>query len=245
VGLSLKKIQKIKPHALSKARVLQTLKTSNKGLNNTQVKSRLATFGLNKLKENKSYSIFSLFIQQFTDLLVIILLLAGGFSFFIGETVDAIAILTIVLMNGLLGFFQEFKAEKSMEALKKIETLKARVIRNGEEQTIKAQDIVPGDILVLYEGEKIPADARLLEIHSLQVDESMLTGESLPVQKKEAKFSPNTALADRKNMIYSGCLVTKGRGQAIAVLTGMETEIGQIATQIQEAPELWIKWEES
>lgn len=237
MGLTLNKIQKIKPHALSKAQVLNALDASDQGLTDSKVKSRLATFGLNKLKEKKSYSVLSLIISQFTDLLVIILLLAGGFSFLIGETVDAIAIFTIVVINGLLGFFQEFKAEKSMEALKKIETLEARVIRNGEEQTIRAQDIVPGDILVLYEGEKIPADARLLEVHSLQVDESMLTGESLPVEKKETKFSPNTALADRKNMVYSGCLITKGRGQAIAVLTGMNTEIGKIATEIQEAPE--------
>jgi P-type Ca2+ transporter type 2C len=167
---------------------------------------------------------------------VISLVLAGVFSFFIGEKIDAIAILIIVIVNGVLGFFQEFKAEKSLEALKKIETLKARVIRDGEEITVDAETIVPGDVLMLYEGEKIAADARLIEVYSLNVDESMLTGESLPVSKKAAQLKEKLALADRKNMVYSSCLVTKGRAKAIAIDTGMNTEIGRIAKEIQEAP---------
>ena len=236
--LSLEQIGKTSFHSLKKEQVLQTLKTDKNGLKKKQVERRLETFGPNKLKEKKGYSVFSLLIEQFTDILVLILLLAGGFSFFIGEVIDAIAIFTIVLINGVLGFFQEFKAEKSLEALKKIETLKARVVRNGKEQTIEAGEIVPGDIIILYEGEKIPADARILEAYSLEIDESMLTGESVPAVKQEAVLRPKTALADRKNMVYSGCLVTRGRGRAVAVLTGMNTEIGKIAMDIQEAPKV-------
>jgi len=236
VDLSLTVPESFRPYHLPKEKVLSFLKTKASGLTEEQAGARLLNFGLNKLKEKKSYSIFSLLIEQFADFLIIILLAAGGFSFFIGEKIDAVAIFTIVFVNGLLGFFQEFKAEKSLEALKKIETLKARVIREGEEKTIEAEKIAPGDILVLYEGEKIPADARLLETYSLQVDESMLTGESLPVAKETAPLAEKTALADRKNMVHSGCLVTKGRGKAVAVLTGMQTEIGRIAQEIQQAP---------
>lgn len=238
LSLSLEEIRHLKSHSIKKEEVLLTLKTKEDGLTKTQATSRLLTFGPNKLKEKKGYSVFSLIIEQFADFLVIILLFAGGFSFFIGEALDGIAIFTIILVNGILGFLQEYKAEKSLEALKKIETLKARVIRNGKEETIEAEKIVPGDILVLYEGEKIPADSRILEAHSLEVDESMLTGESVPVEKKEAVLPLKTPLADRKNMVYSGCLVTKGRGKAVAVLTGMRTEIGKIAKEIQEAPQV-------
>lgn len=213
------------------------LKTQQEGLSQTQADSRFLTLGPNKLKEKKSYSVFSLLIEQFANFLVIILLAAGGFSFLIGEAIDGIAIFTIVLINGVLGFVQEFKAEKSLEALKKMETLEARVVRGGKEKTVQAEKIVPGDILILYEGEKIPADSRLLEAFSLEIDESMLTGESLPVLKEETVLADKTALADRKNMVYSGCLVTKGRGKAVAVLTGMTTEIGKIAKEIQEAPQ--------
>jgi len=236
--LSINEPVKLKPHFLQTHQVLAQLKTSTNGLTEAQTNNRLLDFGLNKLKEKKGYSIFSLIIEQFADFLIIILLVAGGFSFFIGEVVDAVAIFIIVIVNGILGFIQEFKAEKSLEALKKIETLEARVIRNGEEKTIEAEKIVPGDILALYEGEKIPADARLLEAFSLQVDESMLTGESLPVTKKTESLAEKTALADRKNMVYSGCLITKGRGKAVAVLTGMSTEIGKIAEEIHAAPQM-------
>jgi len=238
LGLTIKQVKQLRTHTLSKNQVLKKLATSQKGLTKSQVKSRLNQFGLNKIKEKKSYSALQLIISQFADILIIILLIAGGFSFFVGEKIDAAAIFTIVIFNGLLGFFQEFKAEKSLEALKKIETLKARVIRNSQEVNIDADKIVPGDIIMLYEGEKIPADARVLESYSLKIDESMLTGESLPVSKNSQKLPAKTALADRKNMVFSGCMVTKGRGLAVTVVTGMRTEIGKIAYQIQQAPKI-------
>lgn len=236
--LSLKKIADLKPHSLKIEEVLLALKTNEDGLTSEKAASRFLSFGPNKLKEKKGYSILSLLVEQFDDFLVYLLLLAGNFSFFIGEILDGAAIFAIVIINGLLGFIQEYKAEKSLEALKKIETLRARVIRDGKEKTIEAEKIVPGDILALYEGEKIPADARLLEAFSLEIDESMLTGESVPVLKKETVLPKKTPLADRKNMVFSGCLVTKGRGKTVAILTGMNTEIGKIAKEIQEAPQI-------
>lgn len=230
-------LQSLNYHNLKIHELYSKLDSSQNGLSRGQAVKKLQEFGLNKLKEKKAYSIFSLLISQFTDLLVIILLIAGFFSYLVGEHIDAIAIFSIVVVNGLLGFLQEFKAEKSMEALKKMETLEARVWRDNQEISIPAEEIVPGDIIALYEGEKIPADARLIEAFSLEVDESMLTGESLPVCKKVEIFPESTALADRKNMVYSSCVVTKGRAKAIVVMTGMNTEIGKIATDIQEAEE--------
>lgn len=228
-------LQSINYHNLKIHELYSKLDSTLNGLSKDQASQRIQEFGLNKLKEKKAYSVFSLLISQFTDLLVIILLIAGFFSYLVGEHIDAIAIFSIVVVNGLLGFLQEFKAEKSMEALKKMETLEARVWRDNQEITIAAEEIVPGDIIALYEGEKIPADARLIESFSLEVDESMLTGESLPVSKKVEILPESTALADRKNMVYSSCVVTKGRAKAIVVMTGMNTEIGKIATDIQEA----------
>lgn len=224
-------------HAMSINKVYQELDTNPEGLDENLAEARLLAYGLNKIKEKKAYSIWSMLLGQFTDLLVIILLIAGVVSFAVGEVIDAVAIFTIVIVNGLLGFMQEFKAEKSLEALKKMETLSARVFRGGHEMTLDAEKIVPGDIICLYEGEKIPADARLIEAHSLQIDESLLTGESLPVEKNIKELKLETALADRRNMVYSSSLVIKGRAKAAVISTGMQTEIGKIATEIQEAPE--------
>jgi Ca2+-transporting ATPase len=235
--IELTDISKLKPYSMDSEAVLKELQTEKTGLVGEKIKNRRLEFGPNKIKEKKGYSIFSLIVEQFADFLIILLMLAGVFSFFIGETIDAVAIFIIIIVNGILGFAQEFKAEKSLEALKKIETPEARVIRKGREQTVQAEEIVPGDIIVLYEGEKVPADARLLEANSLKVDESMLTGESLPVSKEAKKLDQETALADRKNMVYSGCMVTRGKGKAVVVMTGMETEVGKIADEIQSAPE--------
>jgi len=233
----IEKLSLIDFHHLKIKKLYSEFKSDKNGLDKKQVQIKLQQFGPNKLKEKKGYSIFSLLSSQFTDLLVIILLIAGFFSFIVGEHIDAIAIFLIVLVNGILGFFQEFKAEKSMEALKKMETLEARVWRDNKEITMNAEDIVPGDVIALYEGEKIPADARLIEAYSLEVDESLLTGESLPVSKETKILPTKIALADRKNMVYSSCVVTKGRAKALVVMTGMNTEIGKIATEIQEAEE--------
>ena len=223
-------------HSLSARRILSLLDTKKTGLNAQKISSRFLEFGPNKLPEKRPYSLVSLFVRQYTNFLIILLILAGIFSWFIGERIDAAAILSIVVINGVLGFVQEYQAERSIEALRNIKTPKARVVREGHEQTIEAENVVPGDIIVLYEGEQVPADARILEAHSLEVDESLLTGESVPVRKEDKMLPESTALADRINMVFSSSLVTKGRGKAITVLTGPNTEIGKIAEEIQEAP---------
>ncbi len=225
-------------HNLDIQRVQDQLQTGAEGLSKEEADKRLLDFGPNKLDKKKGVSALALFIGQFNDFLVWILLAAGAFSYLIGEKIDAIAIFSIVLINGILGFLQEYKAEQSMEALKNIETLEARVIRDGVEQTIEAEKLVPGDMVVLYEGEKVPADARLCEAYALDVDESMLTGESLPVSKNITTLEKNLALGDKKNMVFSGCMITKGRGRAVVVMTGMRTELGKIAQDIHEAPEI-------
>ena len=220
-----------------KAEVLKKLSTQDGGLTTAEAKKRLGEFGVNQLKEKKQHLIWKLIFEQFSSFLIIILILAGALSIFLGEKVDAIAIFAIILLNAILGFIQEYKAERSLDELKKIETINSRVLRDGEEITINAKNLVPGDIILLFEGEKIPADCRLLEVHNFEVDESLLTGESLPVFKEETVYKEDLSLADRKNMIYSSCMVLRGRAKAVVVKTGMKTEIGQLAHQIQETKE--------
>jgi Ca2+-transporting ATPase len=227
----------IKPYFKRPQQLFQLLSSQPTGLSQEQAQARLAQFGLNQLEHQQNFTILGLIFDQFKDLLTVILLIAGLFSFLIGESVDAIAIALILLINGVLGFVQEFKAEKSLEALQHIETLDAIVIRQDKQQQIPAKHLVPGDIILLQEGDKIPADARLLSARHLQVDESMLTGESVPAGKKVELLPENTALADRHNMVYSGCVITRGKAQALVVRTGMKTEIGEIAGRLQQAEE--------
>jgi Ca2+-transporting ATPase len=227
--------KQIKAHSIEKSQLFEKLQTNEDGLKQKQAEKRLNLFGPNKIKEQKSYTIFSLIWDQFADLLVLLLFLAAVFSFIIGEEIDAIAIFAIIIINGILGFVQEYQAEKALEELKKIETPHSVVIRDGKKQTIESKNLVPGDIIILQEGEKISADARLLEVQALKVDESMLTGESLPVTKKDQVLKSDTPLADRTNLVYSGCIVTNGHGKAIVFKTGMQTEIGKIAEEVQKS----------
>ncbi len=222
------------PHVPSLEQVYHSLNTSENGLDAKSVEERQRTFGPNEIKKEKSFSVLSLIISQFTSFLVLLLIGAGIFSYAIGEHIDAIAILTIVIINGILGFVQEYKAEQSLASLKEIEIIEARVIREGKEQIIQAKYIVPGDILVLEEGKKMTADARIISAYSLMADESLLTGESVPVQKSAGELPETTALADRTNMLFSGSLITRGHGQAVVVSIGAKTEMGKIADQIQE-----------
>lgn len=227
----------IKPYAKSPKKLFSLLSSQPRGLSSQQASSRLAQFGPNQLEHKKSFSIAGLIVDQFNSILTLILVVAAGFSIAIGETIDAAAIVLILVVNGVLGFIQEYKAEKSLEELKEIETLDAVVLRAGKEQEIPAKKIVPGDIILLHGGDQIPADARLLEAHQLEVDESMLTGESTPAAKAAAVLSEDTGLADRSNMVFSGCIITRGRGKALVVRTGMKTEIGKIADELRQAEE--------
>ncbi|SDF39991.1 calcium-transporting P-type ATPase, PMR1-type [Sporolituus thermophilus] len=208
------------------------------GLSSSEVKARLNKFGFNQMAEKPAEPWWKCFLAQFQDFMVLVLLAATLISAFLGEYSDAVTILAIVIINAILGFVQEYRAEQSMQALKQLAAPSARVIRNGMVQQVVARELVPGDILVLEAGDKIAADGRLIDDYNLQVEEAALTGESLPVRKiANRQFGENVPLGDRKNMIYAGTSVTRGRGKAVVCATGMRTEMGHIAGLIQASEE--------
>jgi P-type Ca2+ transporter type 2C len=227
-------VDKICWHSISQEQVFSELKSTKAGLDGSQVSERRAKYGRNELVEAKKKSPFAIFIGQFENLLVMLLIVAIGISVAVGAIVDATVIAIIVIANAILGFVQEYRAEKAMQALKKLSAPQATVLRDGKEKKIPAKDIVPGDVVLLQEGDRVPAGCRLLESFSLQVDESALTGESTPVEKQVGKFPEKTALADRKNLVFMNTVVTRGRGTAIVIATGMNTEIGHVAKMIQD-----------
>lgn len=207
----------------------------NDGLTSSEVKSRIADFGYNEMVEKQKTPWWKRFFAQFQDFMVLVLLAATLISAFLGEYVDSATILTIVMINAVLGFVQEHRAEKSMDALKTMVAPMARVIRNGLLQQIAAREMVPGDIMALESGDKIAADARLIDIQNMEVDEATLTGESLPVRKVvDKEYEETSPLGDRKNMVYAGTSIVKGRGKAVVCATGMATEVGRIAGMIQD-----------
>lgn len=210
--------------------------SQDEGLSSNEVKTRLNKFGYNEMTEKAKTPWWKQLFAQFQDFMVLILLGATLISAFLGEYVDAITILAIVIINAILGFVQEFRAEKSMQALKKLAAPTVRVIRNGMLQQIAAKELVPGDIMVLEAGDKLSADGRLVVAQGIEVEEAALTGESLPVRKTPDKiYLENSPLGDRKNMVYAGTVVTRGRGRAVVCATGMATEVGFIAGMIQES----------
>ncbi len=217
--------------------ILKELESSTKGLSESEARKRLKKYGENKIEQKKGTNPIWIFLNQFNSFIVYILIAATIISAILGEWLDSIVILAILIANGILGFVQEYRAEKSIDALKKLESVKAKVIRDGKEQLIDSSKIVPGDILILEEGDKVSADARLMEVNELQTLEAALTGESSPVTKNISLLKKDTVLADRKNMVFSGTIVTKGRGKCIVTGTGMKTEIGKIANLIQETKE--------
>ena len=209
------------------------LKVDDKGLTTEEAKNRISTYGPNELKKQKGKSSIRLFVEQFTNVLMIILLIATGLSLAVGETVDALIILAIVIASASLGFTQEYRSEKAVEALKKMAAPTAIVIRDGKESKIPASQLVPGDIILLYTGDKVPADARLIEAHNLKVDEAALTGESAPVDKTASALAEETALNNKRNMVFTGTIVAYGRAKAVVTATGMSTEFGKIAQMVQ------------
>ena len=229
-------------HNLSIENTLKQLNTNKElGLSTKEAKKRLKTYNFNQLASPKKKSLFIRFFNQFADFMIIILIFAAFISFFVsylnGETdyVDPIIIFSIIIMNALIGLLQELKAEHSLEALKKLSAPNALVIRDGIHHTIPAKELVPGDIIILETGYFVPADARLLHSVNLKIDESSLTGESIPVKKNATVvLGENTPLAEQTNMVLSSGIVTYGRGTAIVTTTGMNTQVGQIAKLIME-----------
>ncbi|MEM2473426.1 MAG: cation-translocating P-type ATPase [Candidatus Bathyarchaeia archaeon] len=219
-------------HSLNIEEVLKRLNSSINGLTEEEAKKRLMQYGFNELEKPKKISPLKILGEQFTNILIIILLAATVLSFIVGEIIDALTILVIVVAAAVLGFFQEYKAEKAIEALKKMLTPVATVIRDSEEKKIPAKEIVPGDILVLEAGDKIPADGRIIEAFHLQVNEAPLTGESVPVVKQAIIMPKETQVSEMRNMIFAGTTVTDGKGKAIVVATGSNTEFGKIAKEV-------------
>ena len=231
-----------KLYAKDSETILKEFQTTEKGLSDKEVEKRMESFGNNALKEKKRKGILKVFFNQFKDLLVGILIVAGIISIITDNVESTLVIFVVILLNAILGTVQYFKAEQSLEALKSLTAAKCRVIRNGVKQEILSKDIVPGDILFLEAGDLIAADGRIIENHSLQVNESSLTGESLAVEKSvEVLSDGEIPLSERKNMVFGGTLVTYGRAIAVVTATGMDSELGKIAnlmenTKAKETP---------
>lgn len=218
-------------HTLSVDEAIATLDANTEnGLSSTQVGLLLDEHGRNVLRSGKKTSALGLFFAQFKNVLIVILLLGAGLSLWLGHDIEAASIGIIVLFSAGLGFFQEYRAERAMELLQKMSAPTATVLRDGEEKDVPAEELVPGDVILLEAGDKVPADARLLTAMQLSIDESPLTGESVPVSKSTGALgNESLPVGDRKNMAFAGTSVTQGRGSAVVALTGMNTEFGTIA----------------
>lgn len=225
------------PWAASAEDVLGALDTAREGLPPDEAKRRLDRYGPNRLHEIERRSIWAILWEQLASLIMLLLITAMVVSFFMGEFVDGIAIAAVIVINTAIGFFTEWKAVRSMEALREMGKVKVRVRRGGEEQRLSAEALVPGDVVVLGEGDVVPADLRLIEAETLEIDESALTGESVPVAKTTERVAAATELVDRTGMAYRGTAVTRGSGAAVAIATGMETELGAISEMVERAGE--------
>ena len=222
-------------HNLTTDEVFKELNSSKEGLKPDEAKRRLEEYGRNALEEKKRKSAWLIFLNQFKDFMILILVAAAVISGVVGDLADTIIILVIVMLNAVVGFIQEYKAERSLEALKKLAAPQSNVVRNGKKLTIDASELVAGDVVKLEAGSLVPADLRLFTAHGLRIEESSLTGESVPVDKNsDALEEDDPPLGDRFNMAYKGTQVVNGRGLGIVTATGMKTEIGNIAGMLQE-----------
>ncbi|MBR0085135.1 MAG: HAD-IC family P-type ATPase, partial [Lachnospiraceae bacterium] len=224
--------------------ILDALNTDMQdGLSSGEALSRKEKYGENKLREKKKTTTLQRFLNQFKDVMILILIAAAVVSFAVvcveqkwGEIFEPVLIVIIVILNAVMGVYQEGKAEKALDALKSMSAPNARVMRDGEEQIIDATDLVPGDIIHLEAGDYVPADARLLNSTGLKSEESTLTGESVPSEKDYlTEVAEGAPLADRDNMVYSGCSITYGTATAVVTATGMDTEMGKIAGALAAA----------
>ena len=225
-------------HAMPPDAVLDHVQTSPQGLSAGEAQRRLAEHGPNVLTEGPRRGPLAMMLGQFRDFMILVLLVAAMISGLIGEATDTIAIVAIVILNAVIGFMQEYRAERAMEALKAMAAPNATVVRGGHLAVVQASALVPGDVVRLEAGGIVPADLRLLESAHLRADESSLTGESVPVEKGVAPVEGDTLpLGDRRNMAYKGTVVTYGHGRGVVVATGMATEFGKIAALLQQAGE--------
>lgn len=223
-------------HAMSVEDTVSALGSNReRGLEFEEVERRIERFGPNALPEAAHRSLAAVFLGQFKSPLIYLLIVAAGIAMAIGERTDAIVILVVVVLNALIGAFQEGRAERALEALRRLAEHKARVLRGGREVVVEARNVVPGDVLLLGAGDAVAADSRLIEVAALEVAEAALTGESVPVGKDVEPILPETPLADRTDMVYAGTHVTAGRARAVVVGTGIETEVGRIAAMTEAA----------
>ena len=214
--------------------VLESSQSSEGGLSAAEAKERLQVYGPNQLPEPKPTSPFLLLLRQFKSGLVIILILAAIISAFLGHMIDTWVIVVVVLLNAAIGFSQEFRAGKAIASLRKMILKTAKVMRDGELMTMRSEQLVPGDLMVLEEGDSITADGRIIEQRNFRTIEASLTGESVPVSKEQAPVAASTPLADQNNMVWSGTYVAGGYAQAIVTGTGVNTAIGDISETLGE-----------
>lgn len=217
--------------------VQRELGTGPQGLSSEEARARLEKFGPNELAEKKRTSPFMMFLSQFTDFMIVVLIAAAVISGLIGEMLDAAAILVILVLNALIGFIQEYRADRAMAALKRMALPESTVVRDGRITRLKETLLVPGDIILLETGAIVPADVRLMESFNLRIEEAALTGESVPVEKNTKVLTADLPVSDQLNMAFKGTVITYGRGRAIVAATGMNTELGKIAALLQEEGE--------
>jgi len=225
-------------HNLDQEGCFERICSSSNGLTSDEASERLERYGPNVLEEKKKTPAIIRFLEQYNSVLIWILIAAAVFSYLIGDTKDAVVIFIVITLNAILGFAQESRGEKAMEALQNLADPRATVIRGGKQTEVRASELVPGDVLVISEGVRIPVDGRVLTANSLKVDESPLTGESKPVRKMPDRVPEKSILSDRTSMVFSGTTVVHGNGEVLITGTGMNTEIGKIATMVQQVEDV-------
>src|SRR5687767_2440529 len=219
--------------------VFAKTESNEKGISASEARRRLQKFGPNELKEGKKRTVAEMLLMQFKDVMILILLAAAIISGIIGDVTDTVVILVIVVLNAVIGFFQEYKAEKAMEALKQMAIVQSQVIRDNKIKTLPATELVPGDIVVLEAGNAVPADVRIIEANNLKIEEAALTGESVAIDKiSDVIEDEDPPIGDMTNMAFKGTFVANGRGKGIVIATGMKTELGRIAKMLQESDSL-------
>jgi magnesium-transporting ATPase (P-type) len=234
-------------HYLTESEIFQRLSTQNDGLSDEQARERLKRYGFNVLPKGKKKTILSMILDQILNPLVVVLIFAALAAILIGESKDTLFILAVIFINTCIGTYQEYVAERNASNLQHLINFTTRVKRNGKEKEIASEQIVPGDVVLLDPGRRIPADMRLIEANELEIDESLLTGESIASQKKVGVLDPSVPVADRKNMAFAGSSVVKGRGVGVVVGTGLQTQIGKISLNVSHStrgkPPLIIRME--